>query len=114
MIDTTRRIVFASCTALAIGVAIGAFASIHLFAVDVDLLSLPYINEGVTLADDVEIEQNGRTIIVPKGTELTWVRRMPGGDAYTLQILSLEIHAPVKTEPIPERAASFVTRKRSN
>lgn len=69
---------------LVVGFGLGIIAAIYLFAIEVDILALPYLNEGVATTEDIFFEQNDILLEIPKGTQMTLVRRMPGTNEYAL------------------------------
>jgi hypothetical protein len=69
---------------LAVGFMIGLVTSIYLFAIDVDVLAIPYVNEGIVTKEDILIEQNDILLEIPRGTQMTLIRRMPGTNEYAI------------------------------
>ena len=65
-----------------LGLIAGIIVSVHLFAIDVDILAIPYLNKGVVLTEDIVIEQDNIQLSIPKGTQLTLRLQMPGMDRY--------------------------------
>jgi hypothetical protein len=56
------------------GCIIGIAICVYLFAIDIDLLAVPYLNRPVVLNESVEITQGGIQTILPKGTKLVHVK----------------------------------------
>lgn len=67
----------------------GLLLSIRLFAIDVDLLAMPYINTPVTLAKDITIVQNDVEVSLPKGMKLNLVRRVNEECEYCIPLITL-------------------------
>lgn len=59
---------------------------LYIFSIDVDILSVPYINKGVIFTEDIDLVQEKRYIHIPKGTQLLLTRRMPGSNEYCIII----------------------------
>jgi hypothetical protein len=70
-----------------LGVIAGILITIYLFAIDVDLMGIPYINKGVLIKKPLTLKQNSITLIIPEGAELTLMRRMPGVNEYAIPII---------------------------
>ncbi len=71
---------------LILGTGLGFFICIKLFAVDIDIMAVPYVNKSVVLKNDMVIEGQTVKITISKGSELLLVRRLPGGNEYSLPI----------------------------
>lgn len=93
------------------GVVLGIVISIYLFAIEVDILAIPYINEGIMTKEDIFIEQNDILLEIPKGTQMTLVRRMPGVNEYALHFY---IHRDDETfiEKLSSKPKHFELRKK--
>lgn len=65
---------------------IGISFAVYIFSIDVDLLSVPYINKGVIFTEDIDLVQEKIYIHIPKGTQLLLTRRMPGSNEYRIII----------------------------
>lgn len=91
-----------------IGTVIGLVTAIKMFAIDVDVLAIPYINKGVRLTENATIEQHGIQICIPGGTELLMAREMPEGNVYMLSIYSFDMNSIFKTKPIGTKAKAFI------
>lgn len=61
------KIILIGIAASSIGFIVGVVSAINLFAIEVDILGLPYKNQPVELNQDIDIEQNDITISLPKG-----------------------------------------------
>lgn len=73
---------------LFLGVGCGIALSIYLFAIEVDFLSLPYLNKTVELTEDISVYQSGKRVKIPKGSQIVLRRRMPSSNEYCLLINS--------------------------
>ena len=70
------------------GFIVGVLASIYLFAIDVDLLAIPYVHKGVKTTKDLVAVQNDLSLHIPKGTQMLLTRRMPSSNEYCILINS--------------------------
>jgi hypothetical protein len=70
------------------GVGCGIALSIYMFAIEVDFLSLPYLNKTVELTEDILVYQSGNKIEIPKGSQILLRKRMPSSNEYCLLINS--------------------------
>jgi len=73
---------------LLLGFVFGVAVSIYLFAVEIDLLSLPYLNRTVELTEDISGHQGERKITIPEGSQIILRKRMPSSNEYCLLINS--------------------------
>ncbi len=69
------------------GVIAGILITIYVFAIDVDLMGIPYINKGVLIKKPLILRQNSIKFTLPEGAELTLVRRMPGANEYVIPVI---------------------------
>lgn len=86
-------IILASCT---LGLIIGLYAAAQLFALNIDLLGIPYKNEPVTLLSDITINQGNISFVIPKGATITRDYTAKGTTYLSLQIIG----APMTEPPI--------------
>lgn len=100
---------------LIIGIIVGIVVTINLFSIDIDVLGIPYINQGIKFTENIIVEQDGTgtKLSIPKGTELLLERKMPEGEVYTIRIYAYDIGSVVHTEFIEKKPIPF-TVKRSN
>lgn len=71
-----------------IGFILGFMSSVYLFAIEIDLLAVPYLNVGVETTEDLLATQNGRELSIPKGTQMLFTKRRPGSNEYQILINS--------------------------
>jgi len=97
---------------LIIGIIIGMVVTIDLFSIDIDVLAIPYINQGIKFTESIIVEQDGTgaKLSIPKGTELLLERRMPEGEVYTIRIYSYDIGSVVHTEFIEKKPIPFTVK----
>ena len=88
MVNSFKGKLVSSVLLILLGIVIGVLFSVYLFAIDVDLLSVPYLNKGVELTQDIDVVQNGHTIHIPKGSQMILTRRMPSSNEYCILINS--------------------------
>jgi len=69
------------------GVIGGILITIYLFAIDVDLMGIPYINKGIVTQTPLILKQNSIKFILPEGAELTLIRRIPGANEYVIPVI---------------------------
>jgi len=74
-------------SALISGIVIGAYAAVTVFAIDVDLLGLPYKGTTVELLNDRTIRQGESEVILPAGSKLTYSYTTKSVPIYTLNIV---------------------------
>jgi hypothetical protein len=82
-----KKITYSLLLVLA-GFLLGSLTMIRLFAIDVDMLAIPYINKGVILEKDIAIAQDDIVLEIPKGAQMLWTRRLPGSNEYCILINS--------------------------
>ncbi len=91
-----------------VGFLLGIIAAIRLFAIkDIDILSLPYKNQGVLLQEQVVVQQNGVNLILPKGMELNVLYHSPEGFSIYCIPLTFGPYQEPKTQDLMTRAKSF-------
>ncbi len=83
---TNSRQIILALVFLILGTGLGFFLSVKLFAVDFDIMAVPYVNKSVVLKNDMVVEGKAAKLTIPKGSELMLVRHMPGGNEYSLPI----------------------------
>lgn len=71
---------------LFIGILVGFFSAVYIFAVDIDILTIPYINRPVTLKVDLTLQsdKHGIRIVIPKGSQIVLKRRMHDQDFFSV------------------------------
>jgi hypothetical protein len=84
---TNSRQIILALLFLILGTGLGFFLSVKLFAVDIDIMAVPYVNKSVVLKNDMVVEGKAAKLTIPKGSEMLLVRRLPGGNEYSLPIL---------------------------
>ena len=82
----TKVIIFSSVF-LVLGFIAGLLTGIYMFAVDVDLLGLPYSNSPVVASNDVVVTQGDLKITIPKGATLTYRYSAKDEPYYALDIV---------------------------
>lgn len=65
-----KKLILVGGAALIVGVLVGWIAAIKTFAVDIDVLGIPYSNEPVIATRDLRIAQGDIELTIPKGTTL--------------------------------------------
>lgn len=83
-----RGRLMASALLVLSGFVVGVLTSIYLFAIQVDLMSIPYVNKGIEITQDMTVFQNGRKLNIPKGTQMLLSKRMPSSNEYCILINS--------------------------
>ena len=73
---------------LLVGFCLGVWAAVKMFAVDVDLLALPYRDQGVRLTAPLEVEQDGLRLVLPLGAEIKLVQQTELSELYVVEIWS--------------------------
>lgn len=96
--------------ALIVGFVLGLIAAIYLFAIDVDVLAIPYVNKGIVTKEDILISQNDILLEIPKGTEMTLVRRTPGAEEYALHFYVHRVD-DILVETLPLEPSHFELKK---
>ena len=71
---------------IVIGIVIGVVATIELFAIDVDLLGVPYANKPVIATQDLVATQGDTEILIPEGTVLRFKYYAKEAPFYSLPI----------------------------
>jgi len=93
---------------LLIAGAIGGFLlTINLFAVDIDLLAIPYSNTPVVLMEDITIEQGGISVVLPKGSKITYRFAPKGMPVYAVDIVG-DYGVRPDTQPINQGSYFYV------
>jgi hypothetical protein len=69
---------------LVLGFCLGVIASIYLFAVEVDIPAIPYVNKAVKTNQDITLDQDGIILRLPKGSQFRLDRRSLSGDIYAI------------------------------
>lgn len=83
---------------LVIGFIVGLYTAVVIFAIDVDILGLPYSNTTVELDRDLHVTQGELNIEIPKGSQLEYEYSIKSVPIYSLKIIgNVE-------EPFPEAA----------
>jgi hypothetical protein len=91
-----------------LGFCLGAIASIYLFAVEVDIPAIPYVNKGVRTNRDITLEQDGIFLRIPKGSQFRLDRHSLAGDVYAIYFLIPETNATgASFETLPCKAKYF-------
>lgn len=90
-----------------LGVIAGILISVYLFAIDVDLMSIPYVNKGVLIKKPLTLKQNSIEMTLPQGAELTLVRRMPGANEYVIPVV-IQWDDESKIERLPAKPKPFL------
>lgn len=91
-----------------VGFLLGIIATIKLFAIkDIDILSLPYKNQGVLLQEQVVVEQDGINLILPKGMELNVLYHAPEGFSMYYIPLTFGPYQEPRTKDLTTRAKCF-------
>jgi hypothetical protein len=91
-----------------LGFCLGVIISIYLFAVEVDIPAIPYVNKGVKTNQDITLEQDEMQLRIPKEAQFELVRHSLGGDVYAIYFVVPETDATDATfEPIPSKPKSF-------
>lgn len=72
---------------LLIGFTIGLYAAIFIFAIDVDILGIPYSNTTVELDRDLHVTQGELSIEIPKGSQLEYEYSIKSTPIYSLKII---------------------------
>ena len=65
----------------------GSIATIKLFAIEIDILGVPYLNNAVQAQNDVVVEQGEIKITIPKGAILIHNYTAKEAPFYSLQIV---------------------------
>jgi len=98
-----RGRLMASALLVLSGFVVGVIASIYLFAVQVDLMAIPYVNKGIEITKDMTVIQNGRKLNIPQGTQMLLSKRMPSSNEYCILINSYwdeeNIIKPIESKP---------------
>lgn len=93
---------------LILGFCLGVIASIYLFAVEIDIPAIPYVNKGVKTNQDIVLEQDETQLRIPKGAQFELVRNSAAGRVYAVYFLIPETDATdAAFEPIPSKPKSF-------
>jgi len=88
--------------------AVGGFLSaINLFAVDIDLLAIPYSNTPVVLMEDITIEQGEISVVLPKGSKMTYRFAPKGMPVYAVDIIG-DYGVRPDTQPINQGSYFYV------
>ena len=95
-------------TCLLVGVASGLLLAIELFAVDVDLLAIPYSNSPVVLEEALLLNQEGLSVSIPKGTNLNFKYAPKGMHVYSIEIFGGYGVIP-KTKPAEHGKYFYIT-----
>ena len=90
------------------GFCLGVIASIYLFAVEVDIPAIPYVNKGVRTSQDITLEQDGIYLRLPKGSQFRLDCHSLAGRVYAIYFLIPETNATdAAFEPLPSKAKEF-------
>ena len=103
-LNRTSTIIFS----IILGSCLGVITSIYLFAVEVDIPAIPYVNKGVKTNKDITLEQDGIYLRIPKGSQFRLVRHSVAGDIYAIDFYIPETDATdAAFEPLPSKPKSF-------
>jgi hypothetical protein len=103
-LNTPSTIIFS----IILGVCLGVIASIYLFAVEVDIPAIPYVNKGVKTNEDITLEQDEMQLRIPKGAQFELVRDSLAGRVYAIYFVIPETDATdAAFEPLPSKPKSF-------
>ena len=72
---------------LVAGFATGAFTIAHIFAINIDLLGVPYSNSPVVAPSDIVVKQGDIKLIIPKGATLMYRYSAKETPYYVLHIV---------------------------
>jgi ABC-type lipoprotein release transport system permease subunit len=81
-----------------VGFIAGLITAINIFAIDIDVLGIPYSNTAVKAQKDIMIEQGNNKIIIPTGTTLIYNYTAKETPFYSLPIVGY----PFDEEPFKE------------
>jgi hypothetical protein len=96
---------------LVLGFCLGVIASIYLFAVDVDIPAIPYVNKGVVTNQDISLEQNGIYLRIPGGSQFRLIRHSVAGDIYAIYFyIPLTDKTDVSFKALPSKPKYFEVR----
>ena len=74
---------------LLIGFIIGLYVAIFLFAIDVDILGIPYSNTTIELDRDLHVTQGDLSVEIPKGSQLEYEYSIKSTPIYSLKIIGM-------------------------
>jgi len=81
----------------------GIIVAKFLFAIDIDILALPYSNRNVVVVKDIDIIQDNITIRIPKGARMILTRELSTTDEYSIKInafmIGHDIIRPINAKP---------------
>ena len=86
---------------LLVGVAGGIVVAVKVFAIEVDLLAIPYSNTSVKLTESISIEQGSISRMLPAGSEITFKYAPKGMPVYSLDIIG-EYGGQLETIPLEQ------------
>jgi len=102
------QIIITAAITLVLGVCLGVITSIYLFAVDVDIPAIPYVDKGVKTNQDIELEQDGIYLRIPKGSQFKLVRHSLAGDIYSIYFyIPLTNKVDASFEALPSKPKYF-------
>jgi len=101
------KIIVITFISLIIGAISGCILVIKLFAIDIDLLALPYSNTPVVLMENITIEQDQIAIKLPKGSEITYKYSLKGMPVYSVDVIG-NLDLKIVTKPIDRKGYFYV------
>ncbi|MCZ4307156.1 hypothetical protein O4G98_20695 [Zoogloeaceae bacterium G21618-S1] len=101
-----RTLLIGSLSALA-GAVVGFLGAVKLFAIDVDLLSVPYANEPVTTTEPFTASDGAHSLVVPAGASLIHRYSPKGVPVYSLEFVGTLSSSP-RTVPASDTGYFYV------
>lgn len=85
--NTFRSVFLLSLISLVCGCIGGFYTAVKLFAIDIDLLGVPYSNVAVVTRQDMHLTQNQFELTIPKGASIIYSYSTQSVPVYSLPIV---------------------------
>lgn len=103
MVYRTLIVFISGCS----GVVIGFLGAVWLFAIDVDLLAVPYLNQPEKTTQEVVVVQDSLSVAIPKGATVIHKSSPKGLPIYALEFVG-DLSTPSITQPSETRQYFYV------